>query len=336
LGWAQGTVELSTSDLSDLPKSSHPLARNRFLAATLLSLLAFAGTGVWLALTLKLKTESGTILLENLRDDDEVVVDGKTVTVRRGRDAKPFVEVEVNKNHELVVRSRGIVVRGEVINVGTGRTENLVVRKAPEAEAAKPKPDHVRPDEGFVPFFADGVIHGVLKVFSSADARNWRIEDGVLIADSPGDRLFLIDRPLSDFELKAEVQLEDESSTGHFVFRTRGGREDRRHSGYSVCLGGRGRAIAGVLHRFVFMSWLTQPLENKNADYRLIPPGQWVTLRIKAIGNHFTSQIDDGPVLEADDPESRYDEGFIGCECRGTVRIRRILVKPLDEKPAPG
>jgi hypothetical protein len=54
-----------------------------------------------------------------------------------------------------------------------------------------------------------------------------------------------------------QVQLEDESSRGHLVFRNRGGREDRRASGDSVSLGGRGRAIAGVLHRFVLMSWLT-------------------------------------------------------------------------------
>jgi hypothetical protein len=42
-----------------------------------------------------------------------------------------------------------------------------------------------------------------------------------------------------------------------------------------------------------------------------------------------TSQIEDGPVLEADDPEGRYDEVFIGCQAVGTVRIRKILVKPL-------
>jgi hypothetical protein len=98
---------------------------------------------LWAAGVLRVKTKDGTIVLEDLPPDAEVLVDGDTATVTWGADGKK-AEVRIKPGgHEVEVRKEGIKVLGQKVIVEDGDRKVLTVRLEPRP--AGPPPDSPAP-----------------------------------------------------------------------------------------------------------------------------------------------------------------------------------------------
>jgi hypothetical protein len=97
-------------------KRKWPLVAGAVAALLLLMITALLAGGI-----LKVKTKYGTIVLENLPADAEVVVDGETVTLKAG-DGKPIeISVAAGKKHQLQVNKEGFKVFGKELEIEPAR-----------------------------------------------------------------------------------------------------------------------------------------------------------------------------------------------------------------------
>jgi serine/threonine protein kinase/Leucine-rich repeat (LRR) protein len=102
------------------------------LVVGLLSLLA---GGV-----LRVKTKQGTIVLDNLPADAEVLVDGEVVTLKLS-DGKPLVVgITPGKRHWLEVKKEGFKVFGEEVEIDAGDQRAVAVRLERIGAPAEPTP----------------------------------------------------------------------------------------------------------------------------------------------------------------------------------------------------
>jgi hypothetical protein len=87
--------------------------------------------GMWASGVFKVKTKDGTIVLENLPPDAEVLVDGGTVTVKSGDGDTFEVRVDPGKTHRLEVKKAGFKVFGAEVEIDAGRRKSVAVRLVP-------------------------------------------------------------------------------------------------------------------------------------------------------------------------------------------------------------
>ena len=119
-----------SSEPALLPWRKHPGVVAVATVAALVLILA-------VIITLSVKTPDGTIVLENLPDDAEVTVDGCKVTVK-STDRKTFeIRIEPGKKHRLEVKTGGVKVLGEEVEVAAGGRKPVFIRRnSPEAPGA--------------------------------------------------------------------------------------------------------------------------------------------------------------------------------------------------------
>jgi hypothetical protein len=124
-------------------KSHSPAAKK---AAQRKWFLVAGGVTVVLLLVL-VKTEDGTIVLENLPADAEVLVDGKKVTVTWGEDRKQ-AQIRVKPGTRKIEAVKdGIEVIGEEVVIADGRLKVLTARLDKPAVKENPKPGEPSPVE---------------------------------------------------------------------------------------------------------------------------------------------------------------------------------------------
>jgi serine/threonine protein kinase len=125
----------------------------RARVAVALGVLAVALLGLSAAGVFKVKTKDGTIVIDNLPPDAEVVVDGETVTVsRNGQQAT--VKLTTAGPHRLRVMQNGQEVQSNdlTVNVGgepvrlTFEPKQAAVQPIPPSDGPKPPPDRPKPD----------------------------------------------------------------------------------------------------------------------------------------------------------------------------------------------
>jgi Leucine-rich repeat (LRR) protein len=108
---------------------SKPAARNKWLigagvgACGLLLVLM----GLWAGGVFKVKTKDGTIVLENLPADTDVLVDGDTVTLKWGDAKTAEVRVAPGKKHRIQVKKEGFKVFGDEVEVDVGGSKAVLV-----------------------------------------------------------------------------------------------------------------------------------------------------------------------------------------------------------------
>jgi formylglycine-generating enzyme required for sulfatase activity/serine/threonine protein kinase len=130
----------------------HQASRNKWLVGgglgagvLLLVLLGMWASGVF---TAKVKTQDGTIVLENLPADAEVIVDGEKVTVGWQNGGKQ-AEIRVKAGtHKVEIKKDGISVDGKELTLRDGEREIFTVRLLPEKREAKakaPPPENLPP-----------------------------------------------------------------------------------------------------------------------------------------------------------------------------------------------
>jgi len=134
--------------------------RPAVLAGAAVTVLALLLVALWAAGVFKVKTKDGTLVLENLPDDAEVLVDGEKVTVTWGADRKS-AEVTVQRgSHQVVAKQGGIEVIGEKVEIKDGKRSVLTARfdkqtppnPNPDPSATKPvDPDRKAAADPFQP-----------------------------------------------------------------------------------------------------------------------------------------------------------------------------------------
>ena len=63
--------------------------------------------------------------------------------------------------------------------------------------------------------------------------------------------------------------------------------------------------------------------------------GEWVTMRIRAIGNHLQTWINGKPAADCYDPENRHKKGSILLQMHhltGKVEFREVRIRKIDKK----
>jgi serine/threonine protein kinase/WD40 repeat protein len=93
--------------------------------------LLLALVGLWASGVFKVKTKDGTIVLENLPSNAEVLVDGETVTLKAG-DGKT-ITITAGKKHQLQVKKEGFKVFGQEVEIDAGERRPIRVSLQPNS-----------------------------------------------------------------------------------------------------------------------------------------------------------------------------------------------------------
>jgi hypothetical protein len=175
-------------------------------------------------------------------------------------------------------------------------------------------------DSGWVTLL-DGTDPATLKNWSRVGEDNWRIEDGSVVADKRAgrDSTFLLSRKqYGDFELRAEVWLDDNGGSGIF-FRGLDPYRIHARNSYDLNINDHYKDPAYGTGAIVNFAKVGTPLRAAN---------QWNTVLITAQGTHLTVEFDG--VKTVDIRDSTFPEGPVALQYNGgVVKWRKVQVKPL-------
>jgi serine/threonine protein kinase/WD40 repeat protein len=288
------------------PKSTQSalVTRKKLLigGGVLVVVLLVSLIGLWPGM-FKVKTKDGTIVLENLPADAEVLVDGETLTIKFS-DGNPIeISVPAGKKHQLQVKKEGFKVFGKELEIDAGDRRTISIRLEQEAAA------------GFVQMFNGKDLAGWKD--NSNGRHRWRVENGIIVANgpAPASGLFTEREDFANFHLRIETMLsEGPNSSINF------------HVGRAF-IGGTGLGEAdktGDLYsgQELLMKATHIPLE----------PGEWFTEEVIVAGNHITILINGKPVVDFTNIKDSAGKGPLSLMCRGNalVRFRKIEIKELN------
>ncbi len=152
------------------------------------------------------------------------------------------------------------------------------------------------------------------------DPANWRVREGVIVADDGPVDLLCTSVPFADFELEVEYRMEAEGNSGVFL-RTVPEPEDVMADCYEVNI--------ADSHPD---GYTTGSLVGRQATEQPVPgSGDWKTLRMTAAGNEFRIAVEGEEVLTyRDESDSARASGLIGLQKnQGRIEFRKILLRPL-------
>jgi hypothetical protein len=198
---------------AQLPTGRPKRAGRRRLAAWAWSVGTGVGVavllvGLWAAGAFRVRTPEGTIVLQDLPADAEVVVDGEAVTLKAGDTQPVEIRVAAGKKHQLQVKKDGFKVFAQELEIDAGNRRTVNVRL--EQQAA-------------VPAFNGKDLDGWQGL-----PGYWHVENGAIIGRCPpGSSLgpkagtFLVSKKTySDFDLKFEVRRKDGVGNSGVQFRS--------------------------------------------------------------------------------------------------------------------
>ena len=143
---------------------------------------------------LRVRTSQGTIVLEQLPADAEVLVDGDTVALKVGSGGVAEISVAAGKNTQLQVKKDGFKVFGEELEIDAGDRPSITVHLEREPAASKTAP----PDkDGFVALFDGADLKG-RKTFAGGTG-DWKVEGGALVGKGYVPVLYTERRDFEDF-----------------------------------------------------------------------------------------------------------------------------------------
>jgi serine/threonine protein kinase/tetratricopeptide (TPR) repeat protein len=136
-GWESLVAVPADADLPIRPVATRPkrrrIKKSVYIAA--LGILGVALFAAWLG-TLRIKTENGTIVLEGLKDDDVVEVDGleiPKITIRKTSEGEPYLTLTAEKHGIRVATKDGaeILAKGD-LTIQPNGLQTLYVQPAAE------------------------------------------------------------------------------------------------------------------------------------------------------------------------------------------------------------
>lgn len=180
-------------------------------------------------------------------------------------------------------------------------------------------------DAGWIPLIQDNSLEGWTKRGSAA----WRIEDGVIIGQSPGGQGHLYAAPeLTDLEVKGmfRVTSQGKSANSGLYFRANPPKDDP--DGYP-----RGYEAQICNSQDAFTGWLWKPgTPTGKASELLTEDGEWFSMRVKTVGDTITIWVNDIEVMNHRDDE--YKKGHFALQCHNdqmTIEAKALYYRDLSE-----
>jgi serine/threonine protein kinase len=286
-------------------------------------LLMFGLLGMWASGVFKVKTKDGTIVLENLPADAEVLVDGAKVWVSWGDGGKEAHISVKPGTHKIEATKDGIKVIGEEVEIDAGERRPLVVRlePAPLPGQADPKGDQpqlpAKPQphksEGkVIPASApvDPKLRRAYKTFSS----DWMIDGEELLQNHMAGNACLVfgDFTWKDYDYSCEAKWVKGRTDFGLLYHVTG-------MGLSSFFAGSWNKTAfGVIS-------VHQGHSTEQSRPSKLQKDSWHKLRVRLRGNHCQCYLDDQLVLE--DEEKNNTQGAVGMRMTyAAVRFRNIRV----------
>ena len=301
------------------------------LIAGVAACLLLAGLAVlWAAGVFRVKTQDGTIVVENLPTDAEVFVDGEKVALKLTDDDKP-IEIQVAPGkRKLEIKTAGFKMETQEVTLASGERKPIGIRLEPLAAASeKPAPPTLPKieDKDFVPLFNGKDLTG-WKTHPSQPG-NWRVENGILTGSSDGvSELYTNRGDYTDFHLRLEARLNVGNgfrSTGVY-FRALFGPNipaDKPTwvSGYNAKIDA--KRLGGLL--------IDMNPELHRTREPVLRPGEWITCEIIAEGNHVVIKVNGETTSDYTDERRLYTKGHIVLQQHGaaTVEFRKIEIREL-------
>lgn len=194
-----------------------------------------------------------------------------------------------------------------------------------QTSAAAPAPEK---NEGWTPLIKGDKLDG-WKAHGSA---KWRLEDGVIIGQSPDGQGHLYAPPvLSDLEIKgkfrATSQGREPNSGLYFRANPPKDNPDDFPLGYEAQIDN---------HQDAFTGWLWKPgTPTGKASKLLTKDGEWFSMRVKAVGDHITIWVNDVQVTDWHDDE--YKTGQFALQCHNkdmTIEAKDLYYRDLSKSEA--
>lgn len=161
-------------------------------------------------------------------------------------------------------------------------------------------------EKEWVPLIKGNTLDG----WTAHGSAKWRIEDGVIIGQSPGGQGHLYAGPeLTDLEVKGtfRVTSQGKSANSGLYFRANPPTDDP--DGFP-----RGYEAQICNSQDAFTGWLWKPGKpTGKASKLLTKDGEWFTMRVKAVGKDITIWVNDVEVMKYQDDE--YKTGRFALQC---------------------
>lgn len=152
---------------------------------------------------------------------------------------------------------------------------------------------------------------------------NWRVEDGVILADDGEPGLLQSTSRFADFELRCDVRVAAGGNSGIFL-RSAFKPTDPAVDCYELNM-----CDTHPMFKSGSLVKRAQPTKETNVD------GEWHNFHVKAQGPSIVVQIDGEPVLDyTDDTATPLTIGHIGLQMNGgKAEFKNVFLKPLGAQP---
>lgn len=157
----------------------------------------------------------------------------------------------------------------------------------------------------------------------------WYVEDSLLVCESGPDRQYgylATDMYFKDFDLSVDFRQISDGNSGVFF---RSVIEGTRISGWQVEVAPKDHDTGGIYESYG-RGWLIQiPDEKEN----ILKPGEWNTLRIKAVGPDITTWLNGEEMVQLNDPKIGRANGRIALQIHdgGGIKVqwKNLVILPL-------
>ena len=172
-----------------------------------------------------------------------------------------------------------------------------------------------------------------LKGWEVVGGGKWSVAKGVLKgectkADEQG--ILLYEKAVEDFSAHVEFRISDGNSG--FYFRTERIKEQPLVKGMQAEIDAI-EDVAGIWET-AGRGWVSKPDAALHAKTKF-KPGEWTTLDVTAVGDHYTIKLNGVTTVDIHDPEGR-KEGRVALQLHGgvdmTVEFRKIQLSPIKSR----
>ncbi|MDF1559171.1 MAG: DUF1080 domain-containing protein [Bacteroidales bacterium] len=177
---------------------------------------------------------------------------------------------------------------------------------------------------------------GPISLFNGVDltgwtaygTEKWYVEDSLLVCENGPDKQYgylATDMYYKDFDLSVDFRQITDGNSGVFF---RSVIDGTKVSGWQVEVAPKGNDTGGIYESYG-RGWLVQiPDEKEN----ILKPGEWNTLRIKAVGPDVTTWLNGEEMVHFNDPKVGKANGRIALQIHeGAVKVqwKNLLIQPL-------
>jgi hypothetical protein len=148
---------------------------------------------------------------------------------------------------------------------------------------------------------------------------SWKVVDGAITGDGPASHLFWMEKECENCEFRAEVRLNHSGNSGMYL-RTAFG------PGFPKGYEAQVENTSPDPQKTGSLYGICRVTEQKIQD------DTWWTQHIIIQGNHVVIKINDQVVTDCNDPQSRYQKGYLALQQHNPgsiVQYRNLMMKPL-------